>query len=115
MENDILEMSPSEFIKVCLGWKEDMIELGEWAVIQANINLNVLRCPVHQYAKAKGLCQKTIGGTEKCLICGHYICPNCNSHACDVLSRVTGYLQVVSGWNAPKKQEFEDRQRHTLE
>ncbi|MCK4458686.1 MAG: hypothetical protein KAU52_03060 [Methanosarcinales archaeon] len=28
------------------------------------------------------------------------------------LSRVTGYLQAVSGWNAAKKQELEDRKRY---
>ncbi|MCK4811705.1 MAG: hypothetical protein KAS74_05485 [Methanosarcinales archaeon] len=28
------------------------------------------------------------------------------------LSRVTGYLQAVSGWNAAKRQELEDRKRY---
>jgi len=32
----------------------------------------------------------------------------------DAISRVTGYMQVISGWNAAKKQEFEDRTRYKL-
>jgi len=109
---DITELSNDQFIKTCLEWKRDMIKSGEWDGIQENIDSNVLRCPIHQFAALKGLCKKTTGGTARCPICGHYMCPNCNSHACDIMSRVTGYLQVVSGWNAPKKQEFEDRKRY---
>jgi len=110
--DNILEMQPSEFLKTCLEWKADMIKEGKWDEIQENIDSNVLRCPVHQFATQKGLCKKTIGGTARCPVCGHYMCPECNSHACDIMSRVTGYLQVVSGWNAPKKQEFKDRKRY---
>jgi len=43
------------------------------------------------------------------------MCPECMNHAADIMSRVTGYLQIVSGWNAAKKQEFEDRKRHRLQ
>jgi anaerobic ribonucleoside-triphosphate reductase len=30
------------------------------------------------------------------------------------ISRVTGYLQEVSGWNAGKQQELKDRARYTI-
>lgn len=110
----ITDLSPYEFMAICAGWKAEMEEKGEWDAIQADINLNVLKCPVHNYAQAKGLCKRVSGGTKKCPICGHYMCPACMNHAADVLSRVTGYLQVVSGWNVAKKQEFEDRKRHVL-
>lgn len=38
-------------------------------------------------------------------------CPKCGSCNIDHLSRITGYLQSVSGWNAGKKQELLDRVR----
>jgi anaerobic ribonucleoside-triphosphate reductase len=30
------------------------------------------------------------------------------------VSRVTGYLQDVSGWNAGKRQELKDRMRYSV-
>lgn len=39
-------------------------------------------------------------------------CPNCESSEVDHISRITGYLQAVSGWNNAKKQELKDRTRY---
>lgn len=39
-------------------------------------------------------------------------CENCGSDNIEQLSRVTGYIQAVGGWNAAKKQELEDRKRY---
>ncbi|MFP4654133.1 MAG: anaerobic ribonucleoside-triphosphate reductase [Methanohalobium sp.] len=39
-------------------------------------------------------------------------CPNCGSDNVEFLSRVTGYIQAVGGWNEAKKQELEDRKRY---
>ena len=39
-------------------------------------------------------------------------CPNCGSENVEHLSRVTGYIQAVSGWNNGKKQELKDRMRY---
>ncbi len=39
-------------------------------------------------------------------------CPNCASDNVEHLSRVTGYIQAVSGWNEGKKQELKDRKRY---
>jgi ribonucleoside-triphosphate reductase len=39
-------------------------------------------------------------------------CPNCESSNVEFLSRVTGYIQAVGGWNEAKKQELEDRKRY---
>lgn len=39
-------------------------------------------------------------------------CPNCDSENVEHLSRVTGYIQAVSGWNEGKKQELKDRKRY---
>ncbi len=112
MTDTITDLPPAEFLAVCAGWKADMVTEGKWDEMQADIDLHVLSCPVHQYAAARGLCKRTTGGTKRCPICGNYMCPECNSHAVDIMSRVTGYLQVVSGWNSAKKQEFEDRTRY---
>lgn len=114
-EANITDLPSHEFIAVCAGWKADMEKEGKWDDIQKDIDLHVLNCPLHRYASVRGMCKRTTGGTEKCPICGNYMCPGCNSHAVDIMSRVTGYLSMVSGWNAPKSQEFEDRKRHTLD
>lgn len=53
-------------------------------------------------------------GVHYCSICGDPICPGCNSHDVFQMSRVTGYLQDVSGWNAGKKQELKDRVRYNF-
>jgi anaerobic ribonucleoside-triphosphate reductase len=39
-------------------------------------------------------------------------CEKCNSDNLDYISRITGYLQAVSGWNAGKRQELIDRMRY---
>jgi anaerobic ribonucleoside-triphosphate reductase len=39
-------------------------------------------------------------------------CPNCDSPEVDHISRITGYLQAVSGWNGAKRQELKDRKRY---
>ena len=114
-ETIITDMPMHEFVATCLGWKADLESEGAWEQVQSDIDGNVLRCPVHQYSVVRGQCKTTVGGTAKCRVCGHYMCPGCSSHTVDILSRVTGYLQVVSGWNSAKTQEFEDRTRYTLQ
>jgi len=39
-------------------------------------------------------------------------CPNCGSENVDHISRITGYLQAVSGWNSAKRQELQDRKKY---
>lgn len=41
-------------------------------------------------------------------------CSNCGSSNVEHLSRVTGYIQAVSGWNAAKKQELKDRVKYEI-
>lgn len=112
---DITELPPHEFLAACAGWKADMEKDGVWNEIQEDIDKHVLSCPVHKYAQSRGLCKRVSGGTIECPICGNYMCPACMGHAVDIMSRVTGYLQVVSGWNVAKKQEFEDRTRYDIQ
>lgn len=49
-----------------------------------------------------------------CESCGDPVCPGCGSHDVVQISRVTGYLQEVSGWNAGKQQELKDRKRYDV-
>lgn len=55
-----------------------------------------------------------INGTDVCPVCRRAICPECFNHSVVSLSRVTGYIQDVSGWNEAKKQELMDRKRYEL-
>ena len=47
-----------------------------------------------------------------CPVCGEAVCPECGSHDVVAISRVTGYLQDVSGWNNGKRAELKDRTRY---
>lgn len=58
---------------------------------------------------------EVIMGIEYCPMCGQAICPDCGSHDVTQISRVTGYLQDVAGWNAGKQQELKDRTRYDAE
>jgi anaerobic ribonucleoside-triphosphate reductase len=46
-----------------------------------------------------------------CRVCGEAVCPVCGCHDVVQISRVTGYLQEVGGWNMGKAQELKDRTR----
>ncbi len=61
-------------------------------------------------------CRKAtiIPKTDLCPVCRRSICPICYNHNCIGLSRVTGYIQDISGWNEAKKQELIDRKRYTI-
>lgn len=74
-----------------------------------------LECPVHIFAKEKGICNHRVGTIAYCPVCGGAMCPDCGNHNVLQLSRITGYIQDVSGWNAAKQQELKDRKRYTLE
>jgi len=53
---------------------------------------------------------------ESCPICGEFICPadGCACHSVVAISRVTGYLQDVSGFNRGKRAEISDRKRYNV-
>lgn len=81
------------------------------------------KCPVcHDNAALKKMCRldhddcthDVVGGVATCDMCGEPICPECGCHDVEQISRVTGYLQATSGWNAGKVQELKDRKRYDL-
>ncbi len=53
-------------------------------------------------------------GVDYCPECGKAMCPGCGCHDVMQISRVTGYLQDVSGWNQAKRQELKDRNRYDI-
>jgi len=57
---------------------------------------------------------EVITAIKHCPLCGDPICPECGTHDVAQISRVTGYLQDVSGWNAGKQQELKDRARYSV-
>lgn len=59
-------------------------------------------------------CGDVIEGLKYCPICGRACCPICGSHDVVQVSRVTGYLADVAGWNAGKAQELKDRKRSNV-
>jgi anaerobic ribonucleoside-triphosphate reductase len=79
-----------------------------------------LMCKVDAYSIILGLkgknCRKgeVMAGTDLCPVCNRSACPNCWNHDVVSLSRVTGYVQDINGWNNGKRQELKDRQRYTI-
>jgi Anaerobic ribonucleoside-triphosphate reductase len=69
-------------------------------------------CPLEQFHSCAHPVSDTIA---YCPICKQAICPQCKTnHDVMQISRVTGYLQDVSGFNAGKAQELRDRKRYDI-
>ena len=94
---------------------------------------DVKHCPVCGETHLVDMCKHdgnhcphdTMAGIAYCPECNQPVCPECLkehqfggrkgfSHDVVQISRVTGYLQDVSGWNASKQQELKDRVRFNL-
>ena len=75
-----------------------------------------LQCPVQKWIlhNNKACGEDMLAGIETCPICGAYVCPKCQNHDCSPLSRITGYIGAVDGWNASKQQELQDRVKAQL-
>jgi len=81
-----------------------------------------LPCPECGYEKPTAMCHKDHVCTclnpisEKirfCEVCGSAICP-CGCHDVEVHTRITGYINALSGFNAGKAQEVKDRVRNNI-
>jgi len=105
-----MALSRRKAIETCKAW---LVEFNGGKQIKIS---DPAECPIAQWVayNDKKCDVELVANTASCPICGLPICPDCYNHAVEQLSRVTGYLSGVSGWNAAKKQEFEDRDRHNL-
>ena len=111
----MLDMSRMKFIEVN---KEYLKTLGMeyYDLTDKNGEIQTLSCPLHLWAsyndaiRARG----QVGTTATCPLCNNPMCPECGNHFVEQLSRVTGYMGGVSGWNAAKRQEFLDRTRYQV-
>ncbi|MDP1548105.1 MAG: anaerobic ribonucleoside-triphosphate reductase [Anaerolineales bacterium] len=71
-------------------------------------------CPVNKKALERPSCMATVPGIKYCDVCGKAMCPICERHSVQQISRVTGYVGAVSGFNEGKKQELRDRKRYDI-
>ena len=108
-------ITPEEFLKLplhkaierCIEWNN---EFNDGQTIKLD---DPQECPIDIWVhKNTAQCGKdTVANIKFCPVCGNPCCPDCMNHNVEQLSRVTGYISSVSGWNASKKQELLDRQR----
>ena len=70
-------------------------------------------CP-RDRAKCSHPAEDIFGVLDYCPTCHKPICPICGCHDVMILSRITGYIQDVGGFNAAKAQELKDRTHYTV-
>lgn len=117
---EMLALSRKEFVARNLEWMKEFNN-GEYLIVRKKNEKgewvdDPLSCPLHQYVVYNHLkcSNELVSLTAFCPLCGNPCCPDCMNHKVEQLSRVTGYMAPVSGYNEGKKQEFKDRQRYTL-
>lgn len=84
------------------------LEDGKCPVCGESQGLRIM-CPLDHTHCWHGI----VESLEYCPICGEAICPECGTHDVSQMSRVTGYVAEVGGWNEGKRQELKDRTRYT--
>ncbi len=102
----IKPMNLMEFIEACTDFNK----------INPGINISDMEsCPVHVFSTISHReYHRIIPGIAYCPLCEKAMCSHCGSHNVEQLSRVTGYIQAVSGWNEAKVQELRDRKRYNI-
>lgn len=106
----LMALPKREFIERNLAWINE-VNGGEPFKLKSPADCPLARWVAYRHQKCS---HELVGNTAKCPLCGNPTCPDCGNHLVDQISRVTGYLQAVSGWNEAKKQEYEDRHRYEL-
>lgn len=108
--NELLKLPYDTLVSRCKAWS------NEFNNGKAMIHSDENPCPMHLWAAVnKNKCTHELkSGIKNCPVCDSPMCPDCMNHNVDQLSRVTGYMSNVGGWNAAKKQELKDRRRSNL-
>lgn len=111
----MLDMSRAKFIDVNKEYLKTL-NIEYYDLTDKDGKVQPLNCPLHLWAVYNGLIRARgqVGSTASCLLCGNPMCPECGNHLVEQLSRVTGYMGNVSGWNAAKQQEYKDRMRYQV-
>lgn len=106
---ELCAMPLHQFVARCIEWNDEFNDGkvldtsdGHLCPVQAWVMSNHKNCPG----------ETVVDLIATCKVCGEPMCPDCSNHNVHQLSRVTGYLSNVSGWNAAKKQELKDRNRN---
>lgn len=104
---EMLELPLNKFIDRCVKWCEEFNDGKPMKTDEENI------CPVQYWVvhNQKNCSKGTVANIEHCPVCDQPVCPDCMNHNVHQLSRVTGYLSNVGGWNSGKRQELKDRNR----
>lgn len=99
------------------------MEVKRYKCYKCSLIINTPECPeCHTTDMVKPMCKidhchcghDVVATIAYCPECGEAMCPICGCHDVVQVSRVTGYLQDVAGWNAAKAQELKDRTRYTI-
>jgi anaerobic ribonucleoside-triphosphate reductase len=107
--DELYAMPLSRFVERCVAWCDEFNDAEMMDITEDNV------CPVQLwviYNKKNCPSETVVDLIASCKVCGEPMCPECSNHNVHQLSRVTGYLSNVSGWNAAKKQELKDRNRN---
>ena len=107
---EAMALPKQQFIDRCKAWLDEFNDGN-----QLNID-NPVKCPIHIWVvyNHKACGKDLVPNITNCEICGQPMCPDCSNHGVTQLSRVTGYMGDVNGWNAGKKQELKERQHYNL-
>lgn len=98
-------MNTNEFIDRCIEYNK-----------QNNIDISTFTtCPVHVWASKINIpCHTVNSGISYCKLCGKAVCSTCYNHNVTQISRVTGYMSSIEGWNVGKRQELKDRKHYNI-
>lgn len=111
VEPDVIAvLSVERFIEKCLRFNDSHPDFP-FPTIERGVD-----CPVHVFAEEvmQKACKRAVSGIRTCPVCHRPMCPACGNHSVTQISRVTGYIGEVGGWNESKKQELKDRQRYQV-
>jgi len=102
-----LDLPKSQFIARLKAWIDEFNDGKPVMIKEGQV------CPIDLYIQIHGACGKEmVSGLAECPYCGQPCCPEgCYNHNVTQLSRITGYIQAVDGWNSGKRQELKDRTR----
>lgn len=107
---EAMALPKQQFIDRCSAWLNEFNDGNQLKIDDPT------KCPLHIWVvhNHQACGKDLVPNITNCEICGQPMCPGCSNHVATQISRVTGYMGDVAGWNEGKKQELKERQRHNL-